>query len=86
MNLYVVLAIALGAITGVSKPPVAQPRLAAVSAARESRGEQPAAEVVVSSKRNAREPRAQQPARCRRALALAPLTGAATPRAPAATR
>ena len=86
MNLYVVLAIALGAITGVSRPPVAQPRLAAVSATSESRGEQRAAEVVVSPNQSARQPRAHQPAGRRRALALAPLTGAATPRAPATTR
>jgi len=85
MNLYVVLAIALGAITGVRQAPVARPRLAAVSAASESRGEQRTPEVVVAARRSAREPRAHQPASRRRALALVPLTGAAAPRAPAAT-
>jgi len=86
MNLYVVLAIALGAISGVSKPPAAQPMFAAVSAAREARGEQQPAEAILPDMAAAREPREQQPARCRRAIFLAPLTGAATPRAPAANR
>ena len=85
MNLYVVLAIALGAITGVSKAPLAQPQLAAVSASSEARGEQRAAETIVSAQPRAREPRLHQAAACRRALALVPLTGAAAPRAPAAT-
>lgn len=84
MNLYLLLAIALGAITGTAEAPAARPRLANVAAECG----------VITSEQSMSSPRSSQhharsestaprviddaPARIE-----APLAGAATPRAPA---
>jgi hypothetical protein len=84
MNLYLLLAIAFGAISGTTEAPVARPRLASVAAECGF----VTSEQAVTSKRSARHharsestaPRVidDAPARIE-----APLAGAATPRAPA---
>ena len=84
MNLYLLLAIALGAITGTTEAPVARPRLANVAAECG----------VITSEKSIASPRSGQhharsestaPRVIDEAAARieAPLAGAATPRAPA---
>jgi len=83
MNLYLLLAIALGAITGTTEAPVARPAFAAVVAKSGVRAEKA---VSVEDRHSCLSP-AQGQARVpvlHRIIAEAPLTGAATPRAPAA--
>ncbi|HEV7919775.1 MAG TPA: hypothetical protein VGR02_03180 [Thermoanaerobaculia bacterium] len=84
MNLYVVLAIALGAISGVTQPPAARSgRSAVVAADVRAIERQPDATETHAAKTS--EPRvARTPAK--RTVKTTPLAGAATPRAPATTR
>jgi hypothetical protein len=84
MNLYLLFAIALGAISGASEVPVARPALAAVVAKSGVRAER---QVVRVEGRYFCLPPAQGQARVpvhHEARVEAPLTGAGTPRAPAA--
>jgi hypothetical protein len=84
MNLYVVLAIALGAISGVAQPPAAQSGRSAVVAA-DVRAIERQPDAAETHEATATEPGvAQKPAA--RATKTTPLAGAATPRAPATTR
>jgi hypothetical protein len=84
MNLYLLLAIALGAITGTTEAPVARPRLANVAAECGVITSEQSTSSPRSSQHHARSestaPRVidEAPARIE-----APLAGAATPRAPA---
>ena len=87
MNLYLLLAIALGAITGTSEAPVARPAFAAVVATSGVRAERQVVRAAMSlsggqallpvrgqaTGKSACPPRSE-----------APLTGAGTPRAPSA--
>jgi hypothetical protein len=84
MNLYVVLAIALGAISGVTQPPAARSGRSAVVAAdvRVIEGQADAAE---THEAKTSEPRVV-PVPAQRTVKTIPLAGAATPRAPATTR
>jgi hypothetical protein len=84
MNLYLLFAIALGAITGTTEAPVARPRLASVAA---ECGVMSSEQVVTSPRSALHHARSEStaprviddaPARIE-----APLAGAATPRAPA---
>jgi hypothetical protein len=87
MNLYVLFAIALGAISGFSEPSVAPRAFARVVDVRGARacGQQIAAVRAAFSRgtsdRDVHRPRILSFARLE-----APLTGAATPRAPASNR
>jgi hypothetical protein len=83
MNLYVVLAIALGSISGVTQPPAARGRSAVVLADVRVIERQPDAAETHEVKTS--EPRDEQ-APAQRTVKTTPLAGAATPRAPAATR
>lgn len=85
MNLYLLFAIALGAISGTTEAPAARPSFAAVVAKSCVRAERQVVRAATASMlRSASAPRAafgpwRMPARVE-----APLTGAGTPRAPAA--
>lgn len=83
MNLYLLIAIALGAITGVAEAPVARPVLAIASRRGARRAEQ---RVVRAISRLVACRRVTAPgfASLLFARVESPLTGAATPRAPAA--
>jgi hypothetical protein len=84
MNLYVVLAIAFGAISGVTQPPAARSGRSAVVAADVRVVErQPDAAETHEAKTS--EPGVEQKPAAR-AAKTTPLAGAATPRAPAANR
>jgi hypothetical protein len=82
MSLYLLIAIALGAITGVAEAPVARPVLSIASRRETRRAEQRVMRVgtAFAPRRTAAAPKFASLlfARCE-----APLTGAATPRAPA---
>ncbi len=81
MNLYLVLALALGAISGTATTAVARPAVTNVVAARNERravcGPASAGRIVADRLKPVLTPRL--PA----SFAEVPLTGAATPRAPA---
>jgi hypothetical protein len=84
MNLYLLLAIALGAISGTTEAPVARPRLASVAAEcgivnREQSITSPRS-TLQHARSESTAPRVIDGAPAR---IEAPLTGAATPRAPA---
>jgi hypothetical protein len=84
MNLYLLFAIALGAISGASEAPVARPAFAAVVAKSGVRAER---QVVRVEAGHSCLPPAQGQARVpvlHGARVDAPLTGAGTPRAPSA--
>lgn len=85
MNLYLLLAIAFGAITGTAEAPVARPAMAGVVARRESRAARRVVRALRGTSLRVRL-RAAVSRVVTRALASieSPLTGAATPRAPAA--
>ncbi|MBV9497398.1 MAG: hypothetical protein JOZ54_24385 [Acidobacteria bacterium] len=85
MNLYVVLAIALGAISGVSQPPAARNGRSAVVAA-DVRAVESEVDDSGAHEARVREPRAQRTAIVSRAQETTPLAGAATPRAPSPAR
>ena len=86
MNLYVLFAIALGAISGFSEPPVAPRPFAQVVNVRGAQAGQrqiapvPSATVRVPGRRDLR------PSILSLSRIEAPLTGAASPRAPAVNR
>jgi hypothetical protein len=84
MNLYLLIAIALGAISGTTEAPVARPRLANVAAECGVVNREQAITSPRSTLHHARSestaPRVIDGAPAR---FEAPLTGAATPRAPA---
>jgi hypothetical protein len=85
MNLYVVFAIALGAISGVVEAPVCRPVLSTLAAPRDNRVHR---QPVRASLPGARVPQTLMSAGMDRNVCAtqrcdAPLTGAATPRAPA---
>ncbi|HKO58053.1 MAG TPA: hypothetical protein VJ276_19455 [Thermoanaerobaculia bacterium] len=84
MNLYVVLAIALGAISGVTQPPSASSGRSAVVAA-DVRAVERQADAAETHEAKASEPGVEQKPTAR-ATKTTPLAGAATPRAPATTR
>ena len=84
MNLYLLLAIALGAISGTTEAPVARPRLASVAAecgvvSREQSITSPRS-TLHHARSESTAPRVIDGAPAR---IEAPLAGAATPRAPA---
>ncbi len=82
MSLYLLLAIALGALTGVTEVPVARPALA-VARATETRARRQAIAARVPLAGRVRAPRAAQRLVTFLVRVLdAPLTGAASPRAP----
>jgi len=83
MNLYLLFAIALGAITGTAEAPAARPAFAAVVAKSGVRAEK---SVSVEDRHSCLSP-ARGQARVpvlHQARVDAPLTGAGTPRAPSA--
>jgi hypothetical protein len=84
MNLYLLFAIALGAITGTTEAPVARPAFAAVVAKSGVRAERQAVRAVAAILRDTTSPRAAFAPRRAAARVDAPLTGAGTPRAPSA--
>ncbi len=85
MNLYLLFAIALGAITGTTEVPVARPAFAAVVAKSGVRAERQIVRAATASMlRSASAPRAAFGSWCAPARVEAPLTGASTPRAPTA--
>jgi hypothetical protein len=83
MNLYLLLAIAFGAITGAPEAPVARPSVILSRAGGE--GSQVAKSEIPRSARDdgATAPRGAHEAAAPVATVDAPLTGAASPRAPA---
>ena len=84
MNLYLLFAIALGAITGATEAPVARPAFAAVVVKSGVCAERQVERAsTVSMLRSASAPRPAFVA-WRAPRIEAPLTGASTPRAPAA--
>ena len=84
MNLYLVLAIALGAVSGVSDVSVARSAFAHVVAAREVRVQREAPLATRRSPASAPS-NGQRPTANGQLLTEPALTGAATPRAPALT-
>jgi hypothetical protein len=85
MNLYLLFAIALGAISGTSEAPVARPAFAAVVATSGVRAERQVVRAATASMlRSAAAPRAAFASWRVPARAEAPLAGAGTPRAPSA--
>ena len=85
MNLYLLFAFALGAITGTTEAPVARPAFAAVVAKSGVRAERQIVRAVTASLlRSAAAPRVRFAAWQSPARVEAPLTGAGTPRAPSA--
>jgi len=85
MNLYLLFAIALGAITGTTEVPVARPAFAAVVAKSGVRAERQIVRAATASMlRSASAPRAAFGSWRAPARVEAPLTGASTPRAPTA--
>jgi hypothetical protein len=83
MNLYLLFAIALGAITGTTEAPVARPAFAVVAKSG-VRAERQAERVVATMLRCTASPRAAFAPWRTVARVDAPLTGAGTPRAPSA--
>jgi len=83
MSLYLLIAIALGAITGVAEAPVARPVLSIASRRESRRAEQRALRGVSRVAVHGSAP-APKFASLLMARAESPLTGAASPRAPAA--
>lgn len=82
MNLYLVFALALGAISGVVEAPVSRPVLSTLAAQRGSHAHRQALRTPLNAPRLARVATtcpAPEPLR----RFGAPLTGAASPRAPA---
>lgn len=85
MNLYLLFALALGAITGTTEAPAARPAFAAVVATSGVRAERQVVRAASASLlRSASAPRAAFAAWNAPARSEAPLTGAGTPRAPSA--
>lgn len=85
MNLYLLIAIALGAITGTTEAPVARPAFAAVVAKSGVRAERQVVRAATASMlRSASAPRAAVASWRVLPRVEAPLTGAGTPRAPSA--
>jgi len=85
MNLYLLFAFALSAITGTTEAPVARPAFAAVVAKSGVRAERQVVRAATASMlRGTSEPRAAFAAWRAPARVEAPLTGAGTPRAPSA--
>jgi len=83
MNLYLLIAFALGAITGISEVPVARPAFAAVVTKSSVRTERRASRATVAIvRRRSDAPLARTASRIA-FRADAPLSGAASPRAPA---
>ena len=83
MNIYLLFAIALGAITGTTEAPVARPAFAVVAKSG-VRAERQAARVSATILRYTASPRAASTPWRAVARVDAPLTGAGTPRAPSA--
>ena len=84
MNLYLLFAIALGAITGTADAPAARAPFAAVVAKSGVRAERQVVRAATASMlHKASAPRAAFASRRAPARVEAPLTGAGTPRAPA---
>lgn len=83
MNLYLLLAIALGAITGTTEAPVARPAFAVVAKSG-MRAERQVARAVATLPRSTSSPRPAFAPWRTVARVDAPLTGAGTPRAPSA--
>jgi hypothetical protein len=84
MNLYLLFAIALGAISGTAEPTVARPRFADVAAeCRSMHGEQSIASPRSTLHHARSESTAPRVVESAPARIDAPLSGAATPRAPA---
>ena len=85
MNLYVFFAIALGALTGVTNTATLAPAVV-LRRSSDRRAQAPARKQVLLTPRPPRNRGTQEPRHSRFAFrADAPLTGAATPRAPATT-
>ncbi|MGZ4811032.1 MAG: hypothetical protein ACXV7D_17035 [Thermoanaerobaculia bacterium] len=87
MNLYVLFAIALGAISGFSEPSVSPRAFARVVDVRGARaGGQQISVVRAAFSRESADRSVRRPRILSFARLEAPLTGAATPRAPARNR
>ena len=84
MNLYLLFAIALGAITGTAEAPAARPAFAAVVAKSGVRAQRQIVRADGVSLRRIHAPRAPFASWRVPARVDAPLTGAGTPRAPSA--
>jgi hypothetical protein len=85
VNLYLLFAIALGAITGAAEAPVARPAFAAVVAKSGVHAERQVVRAATASMlRSASAPRPARASWRAPARVEAPLTGATTPRAPTA--
>lgn len=82
MNLYLFIAIALGAMTGIREVPVARPAFEAVVAKSSVRAERQSARASIAVTHATARSRVAVDAVPLVARADAPLTGAASPRAP----